>query len=365
MARNEQLIRQHRLLQILERRRFGSTLDELTESIVDELGLTSLHPRSIRRDLEALLAAGFDIAAEESPRGKLWRMRREDRGLHRIHASASELIALSMGRDLLLPLVGTPFWHGIESFWNKVREQLPDGVWEHYQRYRRHLHILGVPAKTYEKQQGILRNINRAIQEHRQVEIEYQSVGKPTSRRIIEPYALVIYQSSIYVVATEADREPPPEQNPPEPISDRIRHWKLDRFEKAHALDTWFKPDPQVDLDQHLGQSIGIFSGGKLETYRVRLSNAAAGWVKEDPWHPNQTLDLHEDGDWVLTVPAFHPLEILAKVLPLGTEAEVLSPESCRQELATIAQQLASRYRQPVEPQQDSTGSGRRQNDKA
>jgi predicted DNA-binding transcriptional regulator YafY len=315
MARNEQLIRQHRLLQILERRRFGSTLDELTESIVDELGLTSLHPRSIRRDLEALLAAGFDIAAEESPRGKLWRMRREDRGLHRIHASASELIALSMGRDLLLPLVGTPFWHGIESFWNKVREQLPDGVWEHYQRYRRHLHILGVPAKTYEKQQGILRNINRAIQEHRQVEIDYQSVGKPTSRRIIEPYALVIYQSSIYVVATEADREPPSEQNPPEPISDRIRHWKLDRFEKAHALDTWFKPDPQVDLDQHLGQSIGIFSGGKLETYRVRLSNAAAGWVKEDPWHPNQTLDLHEDGDWVLTVPAFHPLEILAKVL--------------------------------------------------
>jgi predicted DNA-binding transcriptional regulator YafY len=365
MARNEQLIRQHRLLQILERRRYGSTLDELTESIVDELGLTSLHPRSTRRDLEALLAAGFDISSEDSPRGKLWRMRREDRGLHRIHASASELIALSMGRDLLLPLVGTPFWHGIESFWNKVREQLPDGVWEHYQRYRRHLHVLGVPAKTYEKQQGILRNINRAIQEHRQVEIEYQSVGKPTSRRIIEPYGLVIYQSSIYVVATEAREHPTHHPAEPDATSDRIRHWKLDRFEKAHALDAWFKPDPQLDLDQHLGQSVGIFSGGQLETYRVRLSAAAAGWVKEDPWHPNQQLDPLENGEWVLTVPAFHPLEILAKVLPLGTEAEVLSPNSCREELAAIAQQLASRYRQPVEPQAGSTGGGHGQIDEA
>ena len=57
MARNEQLIRQHKILQILERLRFGATLEELRDSVVDELGLTSLHPRSLRRDLEALIAA--------------------------------------------------------------------------------------------------------------------------------------------------------------------------------------------------------------------------------------------------------------------------------------------------------------------
>ncbi len=43
MARNEQLIRQHKILQILERVRFGKTLGELQDEIVDELGLTSLH----------------------------------------------------------------------------------------------------------------------------------------------------------------------------------------------------------------------------------------------------------------------------------------------------------------------------------
>ena len=54
MARNEQLIRQHKLLQILERFRFGRTLTELRDELVEELGLTSLHTRSVRRDLEAL-----------------------------------------------------------------------------------------------------------------------------------------------------------------------------------------------------------------------------------------------------------------------------------------------------------------------
>ena len=206
MARNEQLIRQHKILQILERRRFGATLEDIRDSVVEELGLTSLHVRSIRRDLEALQAAGMDLGTEETPSGKVWKLRRVDRGLHKITISASELISLSMGRDLMLPLIGTTFWQGIEAFWNKIREQLPTGVWEHYQRYRRTLRVMGLPNKSYEKHQGILKTINRAMQEHRRVECEYESLGKPASRRILEPYGIALYQSSIYVVAIEANK---------------------------------------------------------------------------------------------------------------------------------------------------------------
>ncbi|MEZ6134048.1 MAG: hypothetical protein R3C53_03960 [Pirellulaceae bacterium] len=72
MAENEQLIRQHKILQILERCVMVPH-DELRDSIVDELGLTSLHTRSIRRDIEALTAAGIlPITDEETPRGRVW-----------------------------------------------------------------------------------------------------------------------------------------------------------------------------------------------------------------------------------------------------------------------------------------------------
>jgi predicted DNA-binding transcriptional regulator YafY len=338
VARNEQLIRQHKIIQILERLRYGASLESLRDSVVEELGLGSLHVRSIRRDVEALQAAGIAIITEETPNGKVWKLSRVERGLHKISITASELIALSMGRDLLLPLVGTQFWQGIEAFWNKVREQLPSSVWEHYQRYRRTLRVLGVPAKTYEKQQGILKTINRSIQEHRKLEIEYESIGKPVSTRLLEPYGLAIYQSSIYVVAIESGKD---EDEEPQ---DRLRHWKLDRFTKATALDVWFKAHEEVDLEEHLGKSVGIFSGDHPVTYTIRLSPNAARWIQEEPWHADQKLVFQEDGSCLLKVPAYHPMEIVPNVLKLGNEAELLEPADGRKTIKKIVMQMAAEY---------------------
>jgi predicted DNA-binding transcriptional regulator YafY len=336
LARNEQLIRQHKILQVLERLRYGATLDELRDSIVEELGLTSLHARSIRRDIEALTAAGMPIVDEDTPRGRVWKLSRTDKGLHKLAITASELIALSMGRDLMLPLVGTQFWIGIESFWNKVREQLPDAVWEHYERYRRTLYVLGLPTKSYEKHQGILKSANRAIQEHRLLRIEYQVPGRPASIRDIEPYGVALFQSSIYVVATEEQRDGAG--------TDRLRHWKLDRFTSAKALDQWFKPNEAIDLQSHLGQSVGIFSGAEPKEYVIRLSEQAARWVQEDPWHAQQKIEPSSDGHVLLTVTAYHDTEIIQRVLRLGAEAEVIAPPHCREEIKRTIEKLAAAY---------------------
>lgn len=336
MARNEQLIRQHKILQVLERLRFGATLEELRDAVVDELGLTSLHTRSIRRDLEALTAAGMPVTDEENQRGRVWKLSRSDKGLHKLAITSSELIALSMGRDLLLPLVGTQFWIGIESFWNKVREQLPDSVFEHYERYRRTLYVSGIPTKSYEKHQGILKTINRAIQEHRHLEMEYQVPGRSPTDRKIQPYGVVLFQSSIYVVASEAKTDGED--------TDKLRHWKLDRFLSAKALDEWFKPHPDVDLQAHLGQTVGIFSGVEAQEYVIRLSEQAARWLEEDPWHAEQQLDENPDGSVTLRVRAYHDMEIIQRVMRLGGEAEVIEPQRCREAMIDTIKQLTKMY---------------------
>ena len=84
MARNEQLIRQHKILQILERVRYGKTLEELRDDLVDELGLVSLHTRSVRRDLEALQAAGIDVDAHDSGRGRVWKLVQKRKAVTRL-----------------------------------------------------------------------------------------------------------------------------------------------------------------------------------------------------------------------------------------------------------------------------------------
>lgn len=335
MARNEQLIRQHRLLQILENSRFGWSLNEIRDELVTGMGLSSLHLRTVSRDLDALVAAGFDVVSQELPRGRVWKLGPRGRGTYRIAVSATELTALSIGRDLLHPLAGTPFWVGIESFWSKLQEQLPEGVREHYDQYRGFLRVLGLPAKSYERQHGILNTLNRAILEHRVVEIHYQAPGRPRAVRRIEPLAIAFYQSSLYILAgaAELSAEQP-----------RIRHFKLDRFFKAELLDERFKPPRDFRLEDYLGASVGIFSGAELQTFRIRISPLAATWVIEDPWHPDQQVERHADGSLDLTVRAAHELEVIPRILALGVDAELLEPVSCRERLAEIVSELARRY---------------------
>ena len=336
MARNEQLIRQHKLLQLLEMSRYGRTLEELRDDVVADLGLSQLSDRTIRRDIEALQSAGFDIFTEDmDTRGRVWKLGRRDRGMHNITATASELISLSIGRDLLYPLAGTQYWQGIESFWVKIQEEMPTGVWEMYERYRKALHVYGTPAKSYLPHEGMLRTINRAVLEHRVLEVEYKPPDKPATVRKIEPYGLAVYQSSIYVIAA-ATEVIDPEQ--------KMRHWKLDRFVKATALDQWFKPDPEVDVEKHLKKSVGIFSGDSPLPVTIQLTTLAAGWVREDPWHPEQTLMDRGNGRWELVVPSTHPREIIPKVLMLGAEAQLIGPDEFRSEMCEVVKRLGEKY---------------------
>lgn len=335
MARNEQLIRQHKLMQLLEAARYGRTLEELRDDLKTDLGLNNLHERTVRRDLDALSASGLDVQTETLDRGKVYKLGRVERGMHKISLSSTELISLSIGRELLYPLLGTQYWQGIESFWSKVQEEVPENVWEHYEKYRETIHVLGSPSKSYAKHEGMLRTINRAIVEHRVLDVEYGSAAGKVKQRYIEPYGLAVYQGNLYLVAAAQEIDDPQE---------RMRHWKLDRFKKVIALDQWFRRDPSVDLSAHLSRSMGIFSGDDPVEVTIRLSQRAAVWLTEEPWHPEQRLEASADGSSTLTVSASHPRELMPKLLALGEDAEVLSPPEFRQAVAQTVQKMAQRY---------------------
>ena len=341
MARNEQLIRQLKLLQLLEVSRFGRTVEELKKDILLDLGITDLSSRTIKRDLDALRSAGFDIQEETLERGKVLKLGGRSLGVEDIPISASEMISLAIGRELLNPLMGTLYWKGIETFWNKLEEAVPEGVYEHFSRHRAVLHVVGTPHKSYERQAGMLKGIHRGILEHRICEIEYQPIGEDLATRRIEPYGLAVYQGSIYVVAAKEDAA-----SPPSPAQGRLRNFKLDRFRAVRPLHEYFKADENVRLTERLGRGIGIFSGPDAIEVHIRLNRYAAGWVGEEPWHESQIIAPEEGGgSFLLTVPCSHVRELVPKVLALGANAEVLGPPEFRDAVAETAERLAAKYR--------------------
>ena len=339
MARNEQLIRQHKILQVLERVRFGKTLDEIRTDIVDELGLTSLHTRTIRRDIEALQAAGIDVGSADTQRGKVWKLGPRAKATTKISFSATELIALSLGRAMMHPLAGTPFWMGIESFWNKIQEGVPSGVLDHYQKYAQTLRVLGVPTKSYEKHHGMFKTINRAIVEHRVVEVVYQAPGKPQKTRKIEPYTIALFQSSLYIICGACEFPNETEED----IEHRMRSLKLDRFTHATIQDEWFKMPKGLNWDDFVGKGMGIFVG-KPQNFKIRISAKAASFVAEDPWRPDQKIKTLKNGDIELSVPSSNKLEIFPRVLSLMDDAQLIGPAKAKQELTQIIKNMAKKY---------------------
>ncbi|MEM6690483.1 MAG: WYL domain-containing protein, partial [Planctomycetota bacterium] len=145
------------------------------------------------------------------------------------------------------------------------------------------------------------------------------------------------HQNSIYVVAAAPEVSDPTE---------RLRNWKLDRFAAASVTDDRFEPDAKIDVSKFLSKSIGIFSGDSSTPVTIQLGQRSAAYVREDPWHPNQTLEPNADqpNTFTLMVPASHPREILPRVLSLGADAEVISPLEYRQTVADAVDQLARRY---------------------
>ena len=171
---------------------------------------------------------------------------------------------------------------------------------------------------------------------HRVAEIHYQTPGKSAKVRKIEPYNIVLFQSSLYIIAAACEDSDP---------ESRIRAWKLDRFQKATALDEYFTPPDDLDLDQFVGNTLRMFvRKKKLSNYKIRVTSQAAAWVTEDPLHADQKIKKLADGSIELTVPAVHDMEIIPRVLSMGESAEIVAPKAARAAMTQIVQQMAQKY---------------------
>ncbi len=339
--RYKQVARACKILEILQNSRYGKTTRELADEVVRYMGLRRVSLKSIERDLKFWQGYGFPIHSQKTSdpeRRTVWRLDRSCLDLPKLQISVLELLAFAVGRELLVPLAGTPYWEGIQMLWSKMRQTLPEPLWEHFERLRRSLVVRGPAAKQYTDKEGMLSALNRAIYQHRVTAIHYQGLGQARAEeRMIEPHALVLSGGNIYVVATDAGT-----------AQSEFKLFKLDRLSRATPCDQHFKPRGDFDPHELFAASVGVFRSGEPKRFRIRLFGPAARWVVEEPLHPKQIVlpfpEGDETGDVVLEIPCAYEEEIIRRVLALGDHAELLEPESCREALGRIARGLVETY---------------------
>jgi len=160
MPRNDQVTRQWHVLQRLEGSTRGLTLDELLAALPPDL---TKHPRTIRRDLDALEAAYFPLLSERVEGRVRWRLLDGFRNVPALGLSPTELMALAFTRQLVTPLEGTEIKAALDSALRKATARIPPSAMQLVQQLEGTFSVGIGPHKRYRHHRETIDRLTHAI----------------------------------------------------------------------------------------------------------------------------------------------------------------------------------------------------------
>jgi len=244
-SRHEQFLRIFALLEILSTTRQPLDDQSLIAALKERLGLTRLSVRTLHRDCDFLLSCGYPVDHAPLPGDRKygWQLSKLAASGKQIPAeplTLLELVAFSMGRDLLRAFEGTVLWTGIESLRHKIERHVPPAMLEQLKDARRVFHVAGGDPAKYAGRPRLISLLSNAITECREIEIEERVEGSgPPKRHRLQPQRLVIRPPVVQLLAFPADAT----------AEAKPLLLDIERIEKVNPLDVTFAPRP-LDPDE-------------------------------------------------------------------------------------------------------------------
>lgn len=322
--RGDQLARQWKLIQRLARSRYGAGLDDLAEEL-------ECVKRTVYRDLDALMAAGFPVFAEKRDGRAHYRFV-DSFKLGDVPFTPDEILSLAFGEDLLRTLEGTVFHDSIRSALDKIRSALGPQVSEYLAQLGESFRVLPGPHENYAAMRDTIRVLNDAVLARRTVRMRYRTGASGAEKaRALDPYRVWYRAGALYVVGHDH-------------LSGEVRTFAVGRILAIEVGSERFRIPETFDFEARVGAAFGVVAEPPVRV-RIRFDRSWADWVAERTWHPSQQLVRRRGGALELTMEVGGAAEVRSWVLSFGAGAEVLGPESLREEVRAELARAAARYR--------------------
>jgi len=324
MARSDQLGRQWKIIQTMLASRTGISVSDLAKNM-------GCHPRTVYRDLEALQAAGFPFYNEQIGKTSRWSLMDSAKRQIPIPLDLTELMALYFSRDMMKMLKNTIFYDSLETLFQKIKSTLPSEYITYLNRIEKSLVVSPKPYKPYGEYRETIDQVNEAVLQKHCIRIDYFSMHrKEKISRTIAPYKIWFFDGSFYIIAYCRLRKD-------------VRIFALDRIRNLETTKDSFEIPETVDMEAFMKSSFGVFHGEPVEV-KVRFSPDIAGYIAEKVWHDSQIIEHEKDGSILFTAEVAGTDEIKFWILNWGSKAEVLEPESLRDEIRAEAEAMMCTY---------------------
>ena len=246
-------------------------------------------------------------------------------------------LALSVEEALSLVLSASAYSEGegnfhetsIESAVSKIISTLPEST-------RKLVELdssrISIESRKSTDVGDLVNKLYQAILNTKQLRINYYSYSRDaTSERVIDPYALTFRKRSWYLVAFCHTRND-------------ILMFRVNRIKRMEYTGRKFSYPADFSLDEYMDKSWHTMRKGEETEVVVKFDPKIAPLIKEVNWHSTQQIEDLPDKSILYTAIVSGTKEISLWILSYGYQAEVISPESLREEIAVVAEKMCQRY---------------------
>jgi len=306
-----QAARLHDLIRILEAR-YGATVDEL----VEECQVTR---RTIYRDLQALLDAGYPLVNERQDDGHvLYGFISGFSKIPPITFSLEELMTLYLCRGQLAFLHGTPFQDDLEAIFARIRSNMPPRSVAHLERIAEASSPRFLGFKDYSRQHQLLQDLRHALLLQQRCLIDYRPAKREQTSYLIDPYTLLFFKNGLYIGGYAHNRN-------------ALRLFAVERIEKVELQTERFEVPEDYRVEKLTGTAFGLIAEEESQPLELFFDKEVAHLIRERVWHPEQLIEEQENGSLIIRFSASGDKEILAWLYSFVPFVRVLGPDSLRE----------------------------------
>jgi predicted DNA-binding transcriptional regulator YafY len=325
VPRNQEVIRQWKLLHALESSRHGVTIDALAQ----DLEVTT---RTIRRDLAALQEAGFPLYDERDEDGHAhWRLDGHTLKAVETGFTLAEMCALYLSRNMLEAVAGTPFQRDLTLAFTRLEKMLSPRMRQFLDRLPQVLVAKPGPrARGADSSPEIVARLLEATLHYRVGHMKYNSVSSGRMKDyVIHPYRLAFAQGGLYLLAYVPEYKD-------------LRTFAVDRIASVSLDKQTFTPTKSIPADV-FGNSLGVNTGPPSRV-EIAFDTRVAAYVRARVWHPSQALRDGADGGVVLTLDVCNDVALRSWILGWGASARVLAPVALAVDIRTDLKNASAQY---------------------
>lgn len=318
------------------RQKGRAVLSEITAHCKNFTGDELLDDVSIASDLKAMnttppAGLGAPVVLDETT-GEYY-YRDKDFGLDRTPLSEEETLLMNDSLKYLSLLAGHESLKGLKGILQKITNilmmgnpavngKLPDFVQAE------------LPASSGGSQ--FLSPIIQAIKSQKVMRIYYQPFyeDKPYFT-LVHPYLLKEYESRWYLVGLNEDKQ-------------KIRTYALDRIRGTESTSLDYRKG-HFNANLYFRDTIGIIAPeGDPPDIRISVLRHQANYLITKPLHESQYIEDENENTVIFNYKVHPTYEFKARILSMGADAVLLSPQSLRIEILKILNDAILGYGDPV-----------------